>query len=83
MKYPVYCIRDVKVGFRPEFLIQQNDATAIRGFSYAVNNDGMMNFSPKDYDLYKIGEFDLETGNFQSQLPDIICSGVSVYGVKE
>lgn len=83
MKYPVYCIRDSKVGFQPQLLIEQNDATAVRGFSYAVNNEGLMNYSPKDYDLFKIGEFEIETGKFESIIPENVCSGVSVFEEKE
>lgn len=82
MKYPIYCYRDVKVGFMPP-QCDQNDATAIRGFSYAVNgNDGMMNFSPKDFDLYRIGEFDTETGSIMSEIPTLVVTGISVFGDK-
>lgn len=83
MKYPIYCIRDVKVGFQPQLLIEQNDATAVRGFSYAINNEGLMNYSPKDYELYKVGEFDTEKGKLDSIIPENICSGSSVFEEKE
>lgn len=83
MKYPLYCIRDVKVGFlAPQ--ADQSDQSAIRNFSYAVNgNNGIMNFSPKDFDLYKVGEFDSEDGSIVSYIPDMICGGIDVYGDKE
>lgn len=81
MVYPVYSYRDNKVGFMP-VQCDQNDATAIRGFAYAINgNSGVMNFSPKDFDLYKVGEFDTETGVFKSCVPVLIVSGESVIGV--
>lgn len=83
MKYPIYTYRDTKVGFlMPQ--CDQNDGTAIRGFSYAVNNnEGMMNFSPKDFDLYKIGEFDTDTGVIIPEAtPILVCSGSSVIGEK-
>ena len=82
MKYPLYCIRDVKVGFlAPQ--ADQSDQSAIRSFSFAVNgNDGIMNFSPKDFDLYKVGEFDSEDGSIISCVPDLVCSGVDVFGDK-
>lgn len=84
MKYPVYCIRDQKVGFQPQLLVEQSDASAIRGFSYAVNShDGLMNYSPTDFDLFRIGEFDTETGEFISIMPNNICSGISIYGDKK
>lgn len=81
MKYPMYCYRDQKVGFMPP-QADQNDNTAIRGFAYAINSrDGLMNFSPKDYDLYKVGEFDTETGQLTPCTPALVVSGSSVYGV--
>ena len=82
MKYPMFCIRDNKVGFMTPF-VEQNDDAAIRGFSYSLNGEnGIMNFSPADYDLYKIGEFDTEKGTIEGQLPNMIVSGPSVFGTK-
>ena len=70
MKYPLYCIRDIKVGFQPQILVEQNDATAVRGFSFAVNNpEGLMNYSPADFELFKIGEFEVETGKIIPCVP--------------
>lgn len=82
MKYPIYCYRDVKVGFLPP-QCDQNDATAIRGFSFAINgNDGIMNYSPKDFDLYRIGEFDSDTGMIVSENPVVVATGINVLGDK-
>ena len=81
MKYPMYCYRDAKVGFMPP-QCDQSEQAAIRGFSYAINgNDGMMNYSPKDFDLYKVGEFDTETGKVDACMPVLIVSGESVVNV--
>lgn len=78
MKYPMYCYRDTKVGFMPP-QCDQSEQAAIRGFSYAINgNDGMMNYSPRDFDLYKVGEFDTETGTINGCMPVLIVSGESV-----
>lgn len=79
MKYPVYSYRDLKVGFGQP-VVDMNDQSAIRGFSFAVNqNSNIMNFSPKDYDLYRIGEFDSEKGILISEkVPVLVVSGVSV-----
>lgn len=84
MKYPLYCIRDNKVGFQPQILVEQNNATAIRGFSFAINNpSGMMNYSPSDFELFKIGDFDIDTGKIDVCIPENICSGVSVFKEKD
>lgn len=79
MKYPIYSIRDVKVGFGTPN-IDQSDASAIRGFSYAINNrEGLMNYSPKDFDLYKIGEFDVDSGTIKAEkIPVLVVNGSDV-----
>lgn len=79
MKRPVYVIRDALNGFGSPF-IDSNDFSAKRNFAFAVNNNGdTMSFSPKDYDLYKLGEFDHETGSFEIlPCPLMICSATSV-----
>lgn len=82
MKYPVFSYRDNKVGFGMP-VIDQNEAAAIRGFSYAVNGrDGIMGFSPADFDLYKIGVFDSEKGTIEGFVPELVVSGASVFGAK-
>lgn len=83
MKYPVFSYRDTKVGFMPA-QCDQTEQAAIRGFAYAVNgNDGIMNFSPKDFDLYKVAEFDTETGVMTGfDVPVLVASGESMIGVK-
>ena len=82
MKAPVFSYRDNKVGFLSPF-VDTNEDTAIRGFSFAINSrDGVMGFSPADFDLYKVGVFDSETGCFESMLPVLVVSGSSVAGVK-
>lgn len=82
MKYPVYSYRDLKVAFGQP-IVEMNDQTAIRGFAYAINqNEGLMNFSPKDYDLYRIGEFDAEKGILiPEKVPVLVMSGVSAVEV--
>ena len=82
MKYSLYSIRDLKVGYSiPQ--ADQNDATAMRGFAFAVNNEeSIMNFEPKDYQLFKIGEFDVDTGKLKPITPVLICEGLDVFGVE-
>lgn len=83
MIYPVYCVRDNKVGFEPSLLVDMNDATAKRGFGFQVNNNASMrNYSPADYDLFKVGSFDTEGGSFIAITPEFICNGVNVLNEK-
>lgn len=78
MVYPVYSNRDNKVGFGAPY-IELNDQTAIRGFGLKINNADVMAFAPADFDLYKIGEFDTESGSFTSCVPKLVVSGTSVF----
>lgn len=83
MKYPVYSYRDRLVGFGTPVL-DQSDASAIRGFAYAVSNrEGIMNFSPADYELYKCGEFDTDTGRLiPKDIPELVCTGLNAMEMK-
>lgn len=75
----VYCIRDVKTGFlTPTFEV--NDAVAMRNFSHAVQNSDSILFSHcKDFDLYKVGTFDSDSGRLMPiELPILVMSGADV-----
>lgn len=80
MKYPVYAIKDQKFAFSAQLICEQNDQTMARGFGFMVNNpDSVMNYSPKDYDLFKVGEFDTDTGEITKVWPvQYIMNGVDV-----
>lgn len=82
MKYPVFCIRDTKVGFDPTFMVQVNDEAGIRGFEVAINNPSniVMNFRPADYEFYKIGYFETDNGRFYPlEVPEFMIGGVDAY----
>lgn len=80
MKYPVYSVRDVHVGFNQP-MTDLNDNVAKRNFALAINNNDSMRFAPKDYDLYKIGDFDTDTGLLiPLPVPALVTSGFSVFG---
>ena len=78
MKYPMYSIRDAKVGFMTP-TVDQNDAAAARNFEHAVlNSASLMNSHPADYSRYKIGEFDTESGAVVPCLPEHVIDAVGV-----
>ena len=78
MKKPVYSIRDARIGFMPP-IIEENDASAIRGFQNAViNGEGYFARFANEYDLYRVGQFDSEQGQFLNETPVLLCSGASV-----
>lgn len=81
MKYILVSMRDSKVGFMPP-QSDVNETHAIRSFSYAINNNDEMAYSPKDFDLFKVGEFNTDTGEITACMPDNIASGYSVFNEK-
>lgn len=81
MKYPVYAVRDIKAGFgAPE--VSLNEGTMVRTFSQRINQEGsVLAFAPKDYSLFRIGDYDTDSGKFDPVLPEFVIEGVDVYGV--
>ena len=62
MVFGIYCVRDVKSGFQTP-TAQVNDAVAIRGFASAVlNSDSVLFTHASDFALYKVADFDADTG---------------------
>lgn len=85
MKYGIYSIRDKLAGYM-SLTLEKSDAIATRGFTTLVNtSDTVLSANPGDYDLYKVGEFDSESGVIESCVPSFVCSGGSVFdsSVKE
>lgn len=78
MKYPIYSIRDAKVGFMTP-TIDANDASAARNFEHAVmNSASLMNSHPGDYALYRIGEFDSDSGAVTGCMPEHVIDAAGV-----
>lgn len=78
MIYGIYSINDHKAGFIG-LNLDQNDQTASRNFAHAVMQTGTLyNTHAEDYELFKIGTFDTETGTI-SVLPvkELIAEGYS------
>lgn len=62
MTYGLYAILDHKTGFLP-VQVDQNDASAARNFAHAIMQTGsILNTHAEDYELYKLGDYDTETG---------------------
>ena len=62
MVFGIYCVRDVKSGFQTP-TAQVNDAVAVRGFASAVlNSDSVLFTHASDFALYKVADFDADTG---------------------
>lgn len=62
MKYGLYSIKDAKTGFLTPVL-EQGDPAALRNFSAAVSQpDCILHQYPNDFALYKVANWDTDTG---------------------
>lgn len=78
-KVNAYCVYDrkSKIYNTPYFLI--NDQVAMRQFQAVVNDkESMLYKYPEDYQMYKIGEFDMLTGKLEGMNPVDICTAISM-----
>ena len=83
MKKIMYAIKDTKAGFLSP-MIDSNDMTAARNFEYACKNNDVMAFCPSDFELYRLGEFDDESGKMIAlDAPEFICNGIKFRKVEK
>lgn len=83
MTYGVYSFRDNKTSFGQIWYDRSDDA-AKRGFSVMIGNDVMMRQFSSDFDLFKIAEFDSETGQIDPVWPiEYLCNGNAVIMEKD
>ena len=84
MVFGIYCVRDVKAGFQTP-TAQVNDAVAVRGFASAVlNSDSVLFTHASDFALYKLADFDADTGRITSlDLPVELIQASAVLLQKE
>lgn len=76
MILPVYAIRDEKANSFNNIVVSSNDLVIQRSFAETVitGSDRMMKFSPRDFVLYRIGKFNLETGEMIPEAPIVRLS---------
>lgn len=81
MIFGVYSIRDKETGFMSP-ICDSSDGAAKRNFSRAVNaSEGVIPYSPADFDLFKIGEFDAQKGEITPISPAVfVVNGASLKG---
>lgn len=76
MKLNCYVIRDQRTCYlTPSF--DYNDQSAIRNFEHAVlQKDSLFNSHAEDYSLYRVGQYDNETGRiYPEESPVLILDG--------
>ena len=81
MIYPLYSVRDLKGDFWSVH-VEQNEAAAIRNFSMMINTgNSLMNYAPKDFELYHVGFFNSVSGLIEANsLPQLIVRGSDMIG---
>ena len=82
MTYNVYAIMDKASGLFMAPMVDINDSTAKRNFYMQITKtNGALNYSPSDYDYYRIGKYTDSNGIMESISPfEFICNGSSVSG---
>lgn len=71
MKFGIYSIRDELTGFM-SLVVEQSDAIAMRNFNHALSmnrDQHLMAWQPSDFTLFKVGEFDNQSGSIFPIIP--------------
>lgn len=78
MRYGIYAMRDAKVGFL-QLMLEQSDEVAKRNFGFAMKRpDTIYQEYTQDFDLYRLGYFETETGAFElAPVAELLISGPS------
>lgn len=67
MKRKIYSLYDEKAGAYANPFYMENDLTAVRAVSHAVNGgESNLSLSPSDFKLYCLGEFDDNSGGIDT-----------------
>lgn len=84
MKMNMYVIRDQRTTYMTPS-VDYNDQSAVRNFEHAVlNKDSLFNSHAEDYSLYRIGEYDNQTGRITpEESPVLILDGKDFGNFKE
>lgn len=79
----IYAIKDAKSTFMP-CTVDVNDATAVRNFEHAVRQpDSILASHPNDFALFKVGEYDNESGVISPVFPPMLLCDAAQCLVKE
>lgn len=79
MKTEVFCVYDSKAKTYSQPFHAHNEAVAVRIFTEAVNDPAtQLNRHSEDFVLFKTARFDDETGSFEPQVAQAICTAIAV-----
>lgn len=78
MKLLMYSICDKKTSYIYPFP-EYSDQSAVRQFAANINGNPIAKDNPQDFELFCVGEFDMETGLVDAYTPNRhVISGLSV-----
>lgn len=78
MKYGIYSVRDKLTGYM-NISLERSDALAQRSFGIIVgDSNSIISCNPGDYDLYRLGSFDTDSGDIHADLPEFVVSASSL-----
>lgn len=82
--YPICAIRDSLAHFYPP-TCEETTRSAVRNFSMAVNGaSGSISFSPADFTLFHVGNFNVEKGTIEPVIPIVqLANGAEMVGVND
>ena len=68
MMLGLYSIRDIHTGYL-SITTDINDNSALRNFEHALEQQNTLYYThPSDYDLYRVGTYDTETGEIIAEM---------------
>lgn len=75
MNLNIYSVRDLKASFG-DVMMDVNDAVAMRNFQVACSRENTpLHVKGSDFELYRVGSFDTETGVITPEDKTLICVG--------
>lgn len=85
MKLSIYALHDIKADSFGSMIVLDNDAMAIRSLAGAAAQEAsLVNLSPSDFNLYRLGSYDNCTGTIKPcDKPQLVTNAASVVKPKE
>ena len=75
MKYGLYAMRDSATRQFLSITTDQTNDSAMRNFDFAICQTAQLRFRPSDFALYRIGTYDTESGQIETQQPECLRTG--------
>lgn len=83
MKLKIFCIYDEKAKAYAQPFYMSNDGQALRAFGDLVNDkNSQLNKHPIDYSIWKMGEYDDNSGMFECEKPEFLAKAIDYLEVK-